>query len=239
MRTVERLYETFKPNHYKVSFDLSLPKHQFAGRVKITGKASGGQVKLHAKQLNLKNPLLNGQVAEVESADDDVVLLSAAGFEGGEATVEIDFTGQISDAMHGIYPCYFDLNGQKQELIATQFESHHAREAFPCVDEPEAKASFDVQLTTKPGLQVLGNMPQAGQSTLDDGNWKTTFETTPVMSSYLLAFVVGDLQSKSAKTKDGVTVTTWATRAQSADSLDFGLDVAVRSIEFFNDYFGV
>ncbi|HET8690366.1 MAG TPA: M1 family metallopeptidase, partial [Candidatus Saccharimonadales bacterium] len=239
MRTVERLYETFKPHNYNVSFDLSQPDHLFSGQVKITGVADGNAVKLHAKGLVLNDVKLNGQPAGFKPESDDVVVISSDNFTGGDVTVELSFAGQITDAMHGIYPCYFDLDGQKQELLATQFESHHAREAFPCIDEPEAKATFDVELVTRADLSVLGNMPIAERQTLDDRRWKTKFETTPVMSSYLLAFVVGDLQSKTAKTKDGVEVTTWSTKAQPADSLDFSLDVAVRSIEFFNDYFGV
>lgn len=238
MRTVERLYESFKPDHYKVGFDLSQADHRFSGQVTISGHGSGPQIKLHAKDLQLTKLKINGQAANFSPEPDDVVVIGADGYDGGAATVEIDFAGQISDAMHGIYPCYFTVDGQPQELIATQFESHHAREAFPCVDEPEAKATFDVELTTKAGLQALSNMPIADQ-TKADRKLVTRFATTPVMSSYLLAFVVGDLQSKSAKTQDGVMVTTWATKAQPADSLDFGLDVAVRSIEFFNNYFGV
>jgi aminopeptidase N len=50
--------------------------------------------------------------------------------------------------MHGLYPCYFEIDGKKQELLATQFESHHAREVFPCVDEPAAKPTFDLTITS-------------------------------------------------------------------------------------------
>ncbi|HET7629751.1 MAG TPA: M1 family metallopeptidase, partial [Candidatus Saccharimonadales bacterium] len=238
MRTVERLYETFKPETYAVSFDLTQPDHKFSGQVTITGQVSGNQVKLHAKQLELNDVKLNGQPADFSQQTDDVVVITNDDLVAGQVTVEIGFAGHISDAMHGIYPCYFELDGRKQELIATQFESHHAREAFPCVDEPEAKASFDVELITKAGLKALSNMPIDQQSEVE-GRLTTRFATTPIMSSYLLAFVVGDLQSKSTRTSDGVEVTTWATKAQPADSLDFGLDVAKRSIEFFNDYFGV
>ena len=88
--------------------------------------------------------------------------------------------------MHGLYPCYFTHDGVKKQLFATQFESHHAREVFPCVDEPAAKATYDVTLVTAPELTVLGNMPVA-KSSKDDGVLTTTFATTPRMGSYLLA----------------------------------------------------
>ncbi|HEX6416706.1 MAG TPA: M1 family aminopeptidase, partial [Candidatus Saccharimonadales bacterium] len=126
--------------------------------------------------------------------------------------------------------------GTKKELLATQFESHHAREVFPCIDEPEAKATFDVTLTTEDGITVLGNMPIKQQS-VESGQLVTTFDTTPRMSTYLLAWVTGELHRKTATTKSGVEVNIWATPAQSPESLDFALDIATRTIDFFDDYF--
>jgi len=140
--------------------------------------------------------------------------------------------------MHGLYPCYYTHEGVKKELLATQFESHHAREVFPCIDEPEAKATFDVVLTTESDVTVLSNMPTREQNASGD-SLVTSFDTSPKMSVYLLAFVVGELHPKSTTTNSGVEVTVWATKAQSVNSFDFGLDVAKRSIEFFEDYFGV
>jgi aminopeptidase N len=129
-------------------------------------------------------------------------------------------------------------SGIDKKLIMTQFESHFARQAFPCIDEPEAKAVFNLTLETRAGISVLGNTPVKAQKA--KGNkLVTTFEPTPRMSSYLLAFVIGDLHKKSTKTKSGVDVNAWATTAQPADSLDFAVDIAKRSIEFFEDYFGV
>ena len=140
--------------------------------------------------------------------------------------------------MHGLYPCYFTHDGIKKQLFATQFESHHAREVFPCVDEPAAKATYDVTLVTAPELTVLGNMPVA-ESSEKDGTLTTTFATTPRMSSYLLAFVVGELHKKTAHTASDVEVNVWATPAQSEETLDFALDIATHSIDFYNEYFGV
>jgi len=81
-------------------------------------------------------------------------------------------------------------------------------------------------------------MPVVSQKT-ENNRLVTTFETTPVMSSYLLAWVYGDMLSKTAKTKNDVEVTVWATVAQSDAALDFSLDIAVRALEFFEQYYGV
>ena len=77
----------------------------------------------------------------------------------GEYTVTLEFSGIITRGMTGLYTCFFDVDGAEHSLLMTQFESHHAREAFPCIDEPEAKATFDLTLTTEPDVSVLGNTP--------------------------------------------------------------------------------
>jgi len=149
----------------------------------------------------------------------------------------IAFSGTITDGMHGLYPCYYDHNDEKKELLATQFESHHAREVFPCIDEPAAKSTFDVILTTEQNITVLGNMP-VRQQKVENERLVTTFDTTPRMSTYLLAWVTGELHRKTATTKRGVEVNVWATPAQPANSLDFALDIAIHTIDFFDEYFG-
>jgi aminopeptidase N len=152
--------------------------------------------------------------------------------------VVIEYSGKITDGMHGLYPCYYDHDGSRKKLFATQFESHHAREAFPCVDEPAAKATYDVTLTTQPGLTILGNMPIDWQRE-ENGLLISAFQTTPRMSTYLLAWVVGELHKKTAATKRGIEVNVWATPAQPRQTLDFALDIATRSIDFYESYFGV
>src|SRR2546430_9810363 len=110
----------------------------------------------------------------------------------------MEFKGEITRPMNGIYPCFFKHDGQDKKLLATQFESHHAREAFPCIDEPAAKATFDLTLRTEPGEVALSNMPVKEQ-TEQDGALVTTFDTSPHMSTYLLAFVTGDLGFQEAR----------------------------------------
>ena len=238
--TTTRLNKTFSPKHYNLSIDLSRgAERKFSGTVDISGSILDGKdILLHSKDLTIDTVLVDGKSATFETQEFDVLRISLPDLSIGEHLVTIGFSGTITDAMHGLYPCYFEHDGVKKELFATQFESHHAREAFPCVDEPEAKATYDVTLTTIPDITVLGNQPVKWQRQEND-LLVTTFETTPRMSSYLLAWVVGELHRKTAATKDGVEVNVWATPAQRPEALDFPLEHAVKSIEFFNDYFGV
>ncbi len=239
MTKVPRLLDTFTPNHYNLTLDLTRAEEkEFSGTVIISGESTSESISLHSKGLTIQSATIDDQPADVSFGEFDELKLSQPNLENGKHTIHIDFSGTITDAMHGLYPCYFTHDGVKKQLFATQFESHHAREVFPCVDEPAAKAEYDLTLITRPGITVLGNMPVKFQEENGDSR-TTTFEKTPRMSSYLLAFVIGELHKKSARTKSGVEVNVWATPAQNENTLDFALDIATRSIDFYDEYFGV
>jgi aminopeptidase N len=239
MTTVRRLIDYFTPHHYDLSLVIDRGSRSFSGTITIHGAAKqNGLFYAHTKDLTITDCIVNGQQASFALGDNDELTITSSTIAAGDdVTAVLGFSGAITDQMHGMYPCYFKHEGDDKELIATQFESHHAREVFPCIDEPEAKATFNVTLTTERSVTVLGNMPIKQQNEQNNA-LVTSFETTPRMSTYLLAWVVGELHSKTAYTSSGVEVNIWATPAQSPDSLDFALDIATRTIEFFDDYFG-
>lgn len=238
MKTVSRLIQQFIPDHYQLSLTIDRKGRVFKGLITVNGESTGdtGKIIVHAKELTVESATVDGKTAEWSLGDNDELSILHPDVLTGKHVATISFSGKISDAMHGMYPCYYEHDGVKKELIATQFESHHAREVFPCIDEPEAKATFDVTLATEQDVTVLGNMPVRSQNTQDD-LLVTTFDTTPRMSTYLLAWVTGELHRKTATTKSGVEVGIWATPAQPIASLDFALDIAVRTINFFDEYF--
>lgn len=239
MTKVPRLLDTFTPNYYSLTLDLTRAEEkEFSGTVIISGDSTSESISLHSKGLTIQSATIDNQPADVSFGEFDELRLSQPNLENGNHTIHINFSGNITDAMHGLYPCYFTHDGVKKQLFATQFESHHAREVFPCVDEPAAKAEYDLTLVTRTGITVLGNMPVKSEEENGD-SLTTTFEKTPRMSSYLLAFVIGELHKKSARTKSGVEVNVWATPAQNENTLDFALDIATRSIDFYDEYFGV
>ena len=239
MTKVPRLLDTFTPNHYNLTLDLTRAEEkEFSGTVIISGDSTSESILLHSKGLTIQSATIDNQPADVSFGEFDELRLFQPELKSGNHIVCINFSGTITDAMHGLYPCYFTHDGVKKQLFATQFESHHAREVFPCVDEPAAKAEYDLTLITRPGMTVLGNMPVKSEEENGD-SLTTTFEETPRMSSYLLAFVIGELHKKTARTKSGVEVSIWATPAQNENTLDFALDIATRSIDFYDEYFGV
>lgn len=231
---MNRLFSQFIPEHYTIQWNLSRArdKRRITGTTIIVGQqVVDGTIRLHAKDLNISRVLVNQQEVSEFFAKNDELIIPHPG--ANQVTIAIEFSLRLTDAMHGIYPCYFKVDSKQRELYATQFESHHAREAFPCIDEPEAKATFDISLVSDQPV-LLSNMPIVSQQ-----SGVTTFATTPRMSTYLVAFAAGDLQRATTRTASGVEVNVYATMAQPAASLSWALDHAARTIDFFNEYFGV
>jgi aminopeptidase N len=248
-KKVVRLYEQFQPEHYNVSLNLDREAMRFSGAVTVRGKKTGRpsqRITFHQKGLKVSSAKivkhdkkedkeLTVERINNQNSFDEVRLHGTEMIYPGEYTVIMEFEGEITRPMHGIYPCYYMHNGEKKLLLATQFESHHAREAFPCIDEPEAKATFDLTLNTPPET-VLANTPIKDQKK-DGDRQVTSFETSPKMSTYLLAFATGEMHGVTGKTKDGIEVRSWATVAQPKDHLNYANDEAIRVLEFFTDYF--
>jgi aminopeptidase N len=250
-KKVTRLYGQFQPENYQLDLRPDRNAMAFSGTVTVRGRKTGRpaqRLTFHQKGLKITKATVvkHGkkgdepvELARINNQDSyDEVRLHAAGMiYPGDYTVTLEFEGDITKPMNGIYPCFFKDGDKDKQLIATQFESHHAREAFPCVDEPEAKATFDLTLTTPAKEPVISNTPVKTQSS--KGKLQTTtFETTPKMSTYLLAFVYGDMQYKEAKTTDGTVVRCYATPA-NVGYTEFALDCAVKTLEFYNEYFGI
>lgn len=239
MQAVKHFIETFVPEHYDLFLDLNRADKTFSGKVTITGEAKTSKISLHQKDLAVEAVEVAGQ-ARTFTLDKDNEALYIELEAAGPVVVTITYTGKITDNMTGIYPSYYTVDGVKKEIISTQFESHFAREAFPSVDEPEAKATFDLALKfdQAEGELALSNMPEIDvENRKATGVWK--FETTPRMSSYLLAFAAGDMQGITAKTKNGTLVGVYATKAHPESNLEFALDITVRCIEFYEEYYGV
>lgn len=250
-KNVKRLYSEFVPKHYKLDLAPRKDTMTFNGYVIVTGQKVGRPSKrftFHQSGLRVTEAVITrhdkGGDQEIavsrimpHASFDEVRIHTAQILYPGQYTVRLHFQGKITRPMNGMYPCFFEHGGEDKKLLATQFESHHAREVFPCIDEPEAKATFDLTLRTVPGETVIANTPIKNQ-TEKDGVLITQFEKTPHMSTYLLAFVTGELGYKEKKTKDGVAVRTYAT-PDNVTFTEFALDVAVKTLEFYNDYFGI
>ncbi|MGX4764012.1 M1 family metallopeptidase [Holzapfeliella sp. JNUCC 72] len=233
MAELNRLYNVFQPEHYNLYIDVNRETKTISGTTTVTGQAKDQNIALHQKDLAVSAVKANGNAVEFE-VDQAKDLIKFSIENTGEVTVEVTYTAPLTDTMMGIYPSYYEHEGVKKQLVGTQFETNFARQAFPCVDEPEAKATFELALKfdEKPGELALSNMPE---TRVEDG--VHYFDKTVKMSTYLVAFAFGDMQSKLTETKSGVKVGVFSTKAHKENELDFALDIAKRAIDFYEDFY--
>ncbi|CDX66044.1 M1 family metallopeptidase [Leuconostoc citreum] len=233
MAEFTRFYNNFQPQHYDIYLDIDRQNKQFNGQTTILGNATVPEIALHQKNLVITAVKVDGQTItyKIDSAQDALHLVLP---KTGIVKIDIIYHATLTDTMMGIYPSYYDINGRKQQIIGTQFETNFARQAFPSIDEPEAKATFDLALKfdEQPGETVLANMPE---KRVDNG--VHYFDTTVRMSTYLVAFAFGELQHLETTTASGVKVGVYATKAHPVKNLNFALDIAKRSIEFFETFY--
>lgn len=151
----------------------------------------------------------------------------------------IEFIGNLNDKMKGFYRSKYKLSdGTDGFCGCTQFEATDARRAFPCWDEPACKASFSVEITCPKSLVVLSNMPEISSRDIDNDNKCVLFDKTPIMSTYLLAWVIGEFESVESKTKRDILVRVWTTIGNK-NKAEFACDVACRCLDFYEGYFEI
>lgn len=229
----KRLVEDFKPNNYHVYLDIDRQSKAIKGVTTIVGDARAQEIAINQKFLQVNRV----QVADQDvpySVDNDHETINITLPATGEIVVKVTYEAKLTDTMMGIYPSYYQVNGENKELIGTQFETTAARQAFPCVDEPAAKATFDlaIKFDEQPGETIIANTPEERCE-----NGIHYFKRTVKMSTYLIAFAFGDMQKKVTETKSGVKVGVFATKAHQAKELDFALEIAKRAIEFYEDFY--
>lgn len=220
---MERLIKYFVPEKYVLNLDIDKNKKTIGGTVIVSGEAKADVAKFHAVDFEIKNVKVDGEDVKFKYADDVLEVPTNV----GERVIEIEYTGTLNENMQGAYLSTYDYNGKKEIIVATQFESHYAREAFPCIDEPAAEAVFELNI----------KLPE-GSDDLILTNTKLG-EPTPRMSTYLLAWVIGHFHGKTIKNAHGTEITTYVALNQDVDSVDFANDVAAKSLEFYDDNFGV
>ena len=249
---IKILSNQFKPNNYIIDLKISPDKKSFTGQVIVKGKKIGPpskRITFHQRNLLISsakvfkidknskvelpiNRLIHHQkLNEIRLHFKDLVYSS-------EFEIYLKFKGKIIDQLNGIYPCYYqDENQNYQKIISTQFESYYARQAFPCIDEPAAKATFQLSIETNKQDIVLSNtsLEYLKEKKLTN---QFFFKKTPLMSTYLLAFVTGQLAHKSINYRDQIKITAYAT-PDKINLVDFSLSIAKKGLFFFEQYFKI
>ena len=200
---------------------------------------------LNAVDLRVTSAVIDTTDGEFEAAIDldtdreRMNLSTTAKLPVGDATIRVVFDGILNDDLRGFYrSTYTDADGVEHVLATTQLESTDARRAFPCWDEPDLKATFAVSLTAPPGMTAVSNGPEAGREVLDDGSTRITFATSPVMSTYLVACIVGDLVATDPVDVDGIPLRV-VTPPGQLHLADFALEAGAHALRYFASYYEV
>ena len=238
-----------RPVSYRMTLEPDLETFTFQGEetVEIEVLEPTSSVTLNSMEIDIQSCRLDlgdGNTATPEDTVFDesrgtVTFKFGSTIPLGAAQLEVRFTGELNDKLRGFYRSHYtDEGGRERYLATTQFEATDARRAFPCWDEPALKATFDVTLVVPSELVVLSNMPVESETEAKPGVKAVHFGDTPVMSTYLLAFVVGDLAAVEERADSGTLVRVWATRGKEEQGR-YALETSLKLLDYLNDYFGI
>ena len=260
-----RLPRSVVPSRYRLTLVPDLAAATFAGEVAIdvTVDEPVTTIVLNAAELTIDSVSLiptgtggadNGAPSGAEpleptsttlDADEERVTLT---FDQpvavGPATLRLSFTGILNDKLHGFYRSTFtDDKGNEQLIATTQMEATDARRAFPCWDEPDRKAVFEVTLVVSEGLAAYSNGPIVEETPEPASpgsvpSRRIRFAPTMPMSTYLVAFIVGPLEATEPVDVDGVPLRIVHPPGK-AQLAPYALEVGAHALRFFTDYFGI
>ena len=242
------LPETARPSKYRIKLQPDLKNFTFDGEqsVDLLILEATSTIVLNSIDLEISNTTLhaNGTTLTSKSVTIDkdaetATLDFGETIQPGDAQLEMVFTGKLNDKLMGFYRSeYTSQDGETRYLATTQFEPTDARRAFPCWDEPAKKATFEVTLVFSDEYQAVSNTPVVEEAFPGPGLKSVRFAETPIMSTYLLVFIVGNLTSIEERAAGGTTVGVWTTPGKE-DQASFALDTSVKLLSYFNEYFGI
>eukprot|EP01132_Coremiostelium_polycephalum_P003245 gene3245-4063_t len=154
----------------------------------------------------------------------------------------ITFNSTLTDNLNGFYRSQYKQNGVPKWLATTQFEPADARKAFPCFDEPALKANWTIWLSVRPEYNTTSNMQIISQEKQPNNLVLVKFEATPVMSSYLVCFIVHQFDMREdvvdSLNNKGVKLRVWA-NPELINTAQYALDISKAVIPFYSKYFNM
>ena len=250
-KAFERLPKIITPVNYNIRLKPNLKVFTFEGSedidieiVKPTSEVTVNSVEIEIQDVVYvpkgTNDSVKGTISyDVE--DEKATFKFPTDLQPGHGRLSLTFTGILNDKMKGFYRSkYTSPDGEERYSAVTQFEATDARRSFPCWDEPAVKSTFDVTLIVPKDRVALSNMPiKSEQAYEGDDKWKiVSYQKTPIMSTYLLAYIVGEFDYVEGKDADGILIRVY-TPVGKKEQGKFALDVAVKTLPFYKDYFKI
>jgi len=240
----QTLGDIARPVNYSLIFEPDMKTFVYSAHETIAVKARKRTkiIKLNARGLTIKSIVVkNGKKEQPgafeldEKKEELTIKLKEAVM--GDAEIKIEFDGTCGDKLEGFYRSKYTFGGKDGYILTSQFEAPSARAAFPCFDEPEFKATYDVSFVIDRGLDAISNMPVKSEKKFDAKRKMVVFQTTPIMSSYLLYLGVGKydyLEDSKGRVKLRV-VTTPGKKKYGQMALQFGRKI----LDAEEEYFGI
>ncbi|KAK3602015.1 hypothetical protein CHS0354_027018 [Potamilus streckersoni] len=220
-------------------------------RIHIICRDAESSVTLHSNKLNIDESSIQflwesgtGEGPNFVSLSFDeerqflIIQLDRSMVEGENYSLQMNFTGALDGSLAGFYLSKYNRGNKTIYIATSQMEPTDARKTLPCFDEPDIKSYFNVILVRKKNLTSLSNMPIKKIESRGGDFEADIFERTAKMSTYLLAFIVGDFACKTNKTSKNITYRVWSTR-ESVNQTEKALDYGTRIITHYADYYGI
>jgi tricorn protease interacting factor F2/3 len=222
--------------NYQLELDFDLEKKIYEGKEKIfLNLDKEDLIKIDSVDLKIKELKVNDKDVDFEIAQDKILIKN--GFQKGENIIFINFEGELKEVLGGIYLSKYKDKEEEKYLITTQFEPIEARKAFPCFDDPDKKATFDLTLIFHKDLKAISNTLPIREEILGEKK-KVIFETSPKMSTYLLYIGIGDFYFLEDKYKD-VLIRVAFTPKEKLEGAKFALENCKKFLSYLEEYFNV
>ncbi|KAL3318781.1 hypothetical protein Ciccas_002565, partial [Cichlidogyrus casuarinus] len=249
----EKLPTSLKPILYDIELIPNPHTFQFDGQESIECQVEEqvDTVKLNVAEMQIFEATCDTQQAQItiDETNELAIFKFASPIQVGKAILQIKFRGNHTDSMKGFYRSSYTLpSGEKTWNLNTQFEASYARQAFPCFDEPDCKAQFRISLVVPDNKVALSNMPELERKPVERPATfpvepkvdyvRVTFKTTPVMSTYILAMVVGDFECIEDEDENGIQLRVFAPPGKK-QCCDYSMLIAKKSLPFYTKCFGV
>ena len=233
----QRLPTNVRPEHYSLAVSPDLKTASFAGSetIDVVLGAPASTITLNALELKILGVKADGQEGAIsyDAAKEQATFSFARVLPAGKVSLAIAYTGVLNDKLRGFY-----LSKTKTRSYAvSQFESTDARRAFPSFDEPALKATFDVSLTVDEGDMAISNTNVIADRPAGTGKHTLVFARTPKMSTYLVAFLVGDFACSKGKA-EGVPIRVCST-PDKVKLTKFAVAAAEHFLSYYDHYFGI
>ena len=243
----KRLPKSTYPNRYEIELDVDLDKFSYTGTQKVdlnvvetTNKIVLNSVGIEVTKAKVQNTEqdISLEVSYIEE-DEKIVFESEEVLSKGLYELYLEFNSEITNDLKGFYKSsYMSEGGEKKWIATTQFEPTAARSAFPCWDEPEYKAIFSITIITDEKYLRVSNEMVLEEEKIENNKLRTKFADSMKMSSYLVAFVIGDLEA-TVVGKSKTTDIRIIHRPGFSHQTSYAGTAAIKLLDFFEDYYKI